>query len=151
MALVHWHPIRSYNPMHGLTLFQNRINQLFDEAFRDDSDVDSVCWSPLTDVIEIDDRYEFSTELPGMRKEDVKVELNNNVLSISGEKKNEHVQKDRNVHLVERGFGNFCRTFRLPSNVKAEEIQADYKNGILKISLPKAEDAKPKQIEISVD
>lgn len=100
------------------------------------------------DVVENNEAYVIKAELPGISKNDVKITLHENVLTIKGEKKQEKEEKDRNFHRVERSYGSFERSFTLPSGVKDDKIEAAYKDGILTITLPKAEEAKPKEIEV---
>jgi len=109
---------------------------------------DSVVWAPRLDVEETEDSYLVQADLPGIDKKDLKVSLNDNVLTIKGERKYEKEEKSKNVFRAERSYGNFQRAITLPDKVKANEIRADYKDGVLKITLPKAEEVKPKQIEI---
>jgi len=127
------------------------MNHLFENFFERDEDSPVAKWSPRVEVTELDDHFEVSAELPGMKREDIKVELNDRILTISGEKQTEHEKKDRSIHLCERIYGSFHRSFRLPSQVKADKINAEFKNGVLKLNLPKVEEAKPKQIAIKVD
>lgn len=151
MTLVRWSPSRDRGYWNSLSGFQNRMNSLFDEFFSSDDESANVQWAPRVDVVDLDDKYEFAFELPGMKKEDVKIQVRDNAITISGEKVSEHEKKDRSIHLSERRFGCFSRTFQLPANVKAEEIEATFKDGILKVQLPKAEEEKPKQIDIKAE
>jgi HSP20 family protein len=89
--------------------------------------------------------------MPGMSKDDVKVSVQDNVLTLKGEKKQEKEEKDKNYHRVERSYGSFCRSFQLPTSVKADKVKANYKDGVLSITLPKTEEVKPKEIPISID
>jgi len=151
MTLVRWQPMNARYPWRGQSAIQNRMNSLFDEFFHDDEEPNVSRWAPRVDVVELEDKFEFSAELPGLTKDDVKVEMNNNVLSISGEKKYEHEKKERNLHLIERGYGNFRRSFQLPSHADPIKIDAEFSNGVLKVVLPKVEEAKPKQIDIKIN
>jgi HSP20 family protein len=129
------------------------MNRLFDNFFRGDiRDEDStlMAWTPAVDISEHDDEYLVKVELPGVNKEDVKITLESNILTIRGEKKQEKETKNENYHRVERNYGSFQRSFTLPTVVKSDKIDAVYKDGVLSISLPKAEEAKPKQIEVKV-
>ncbi len=150
MALVRWEPFVGRNVWTGLAHLQNRMNRIFDDL---DVDEDSsvVNWSPRVEITELEDRFEVNAELPGMSRDDIKIELKDNILSISGEKSAEREKKDRKLHICERIYGSFNRSFRIPSHVKGDEIKAGFKNGVLTISLPKEEEAKPKQIEIKAD
>jgi len=105
-------------------------------------------WSPSVDVTETKESFLVNAELPGLDAKDVDVSISGNVLTIKGEKKKEEEEKDEHHHYVERYYGSFQRSFQLPANVKAEKIDATFEKGILKITLPKKEEAKRKQIEI---
>jgi len=107
-------------------------------------------WEPLTNVVEKDDGYSITIELPGVKKEDVKITLVENSLTIKGEKKKEEKVEDKNYYRMERTFGSFQRTFHLPNEVDASKVKASFKDGILNISLVKKEEAKPKEISIKV-
>lgn len=100
------------------------------------------------DIKETKDAFEISADLPGLKKEDVNISLKDGILTISGERKYENEKKDQDKYYMERVYGNFSRSFSLPSDVKEKEIKANLKNGVLTISLPKAEKVKPKEIEI---
>ncbi|HVM33085.1 MAG TPA: Hsp20/alpha crystallin family protein [bacterium] len=105
---------------------------------------------PAVDVEETEAEYLFKAELPGLRKEDVKISLSDNVLEISGEKRSEERAKDRTYHRVERSYGAFRRTYAISKPIQADKIAARYKDGVLEITVPKAEEAKPREIEIKV-
>jgi HSP20 family protein len=124
-----------------------RFDRLFDA---DGNSRLSVAWSPVTDVREDENGLSVSVELPGMSAEDVTVSIENGVLSIAGEKKQETVEEnaERIEHLVERRYGSFERTFRLPRGVDSDSVKAKFQNGLLNIDIPKSEKAKKRQIEI---
>ena len=154
MSLVRWNPARELatwpSDLFGI---QREMNRMFDNMFRfDNRDEDSVfnAWTPAVDIAEHDDQFVVKAELPGVNKDDVKITLENNILTIHGEKKQEKETKKENYHRVERSYGSFQRSFTLPTTVKSNKIDASYKDGVLQISLPKAEEAKPKQIEVKV-
>ncbi len=109
---------------------------------------DSVAWSPRVDVKETKNDYIVTADLPGLKKEDIKISVNDNVLTIKGERKVEKTEDEKDYYYHERLYGNFSRSFTLPNEVKAEEIQANYKDGVLDIKLPKTEKVKPREIEI---
>jgi len=143
MTLVKWNPNRS--------IF-NWTENFFDDFFNADRFMSRrrESWYPAVDIEENDDRYHVSMELPGMTKDDLQINYTDGVLKISGEKKEEREEKERNYHCYERRFGKFERSFRIYSDVKADKIDASFKDGILTVDLPKAETAKPKQIEVKV-
>ncbi len=107
-------------------------------------------WNPAVDLYEDKDNVIVKAELPGLKKEDIEVSINDGVLSISGERKSEAKFEDAETHRSERFVGRFQRTLTLPADVKGDEVKAQYKDGVLTVTLPKAEEAKPKQIEVSI-
>ena len=153
MALIRFRPeseVSTWSPFKDLVNMQREVGRLFDGLFSDlDGDGNSVAsWSPRADVIENGESYVIKAELPGVGKNDVKITLRENVLTIKGEKKQEKEEKDHNYHRIERSYGSFERSFSLPSNVKHDKIDAAFKDGVLIVTLPKAEEAKPKEIEV---
>jgi HSP20 family protein len=145
MALVQWQPSRSFG-------FGREVDRLFDHFWGGVPTGEGVeaTWSPSVDVTDGEDSIVVTAELPGVKPEDVKVTVEDNVLTIEGEKKKEGESGDGRTHRVERSYGRFVRSFRL-SAVDADSIAASYSEGILKVSLPKPETAKPKQISVSVN
>ena len=146
MTLVKWTP-------HGVNNFCNTgVDRWFDNFLNSDlrlsDDISTV--HPVVNVEETENEYLISAELPGMEKKDINISIEDNVLSISGEKKSEIKSEDKNYHRFERSYGKFYRSFELPHSVDRENIDASYINGVLNVSLPKAEEAKPKQIEVKV-
>jgi HSP20 family protein len=131
---------------------RDRLDQLFEQAFGDFFEgaegVGNRGWHPSVDVAETENGYTFYAELPGMNKEDVDVTLENNVLTIRGERKFEKDVNQENYHRIERSYGTFSRSFSLPSNVRSEACNASFKDGVLKVEIPKAEEARPRRIEI---
>ena len=105
-------------------------------------------WSPALEVFEKEDRYVVKVELPGLKEEDVDVSVNDDTLTLKGEKKTEHEVKEEEYHWSERTYGSFLRTIRLPSNVDIKKIEAEYENGMLEITLPKMAEVKPKKISV---
>ena len=152
MTVLRWRPVNRGRSFSNLMNLQNRMNCLFDD-FSSKTDTEESTrprWSPNVNAIELDNNFEFSVELPGLSKEGIKLEVENNILTLSGEKKFDFEGKDRSVHIAERNYGNFTRTFQLPSFADTSKIEADFQDGILNIKLPKREEAKPKQISIDV-
>jgi HSP20 family protein len=154
MSLVRWNPARELatwpSDLFGI---QREMNRMFNNFFRSDArdgDLELSAWTPAVDIAEHDNEYIVKVELPGVSKEDVKITLESNILTVHGEKKHEKETKEEDYHRVERSFGSFQRSFTLPTTVKSDKIDAVYKDGILTVSLPKAEEAKPKQIEVKV-
>lgn len=155
MSLMRWNPARELAtwPSDIFTM-QREINTMFENFFRGGTQADEATsfslWAPAVDIAESDDLYHVNIELPGVKKEDVLITLESNILTIKGEKNQESQEKQKDYHRVERSYGAFQRSFSLPTVAKADKIDAVYNNGILSISIPKAEEAKPKQIEIKV-
>jgi HSP20 family protein len=130
---------------------QREMNRLFDSFFRNDDTVAGLSmWMPAVDIIERDAEYEVRMELPGVRKDDVKLTIENNVLTVRGDKKQESTQEEKGFRRIERSFGSFQRSFTLPTTVRADRIEAAVADGVLTVRLPKAEEAKPKEIEVKV-
>jgi len=154
MSLVRWNPARELaawpSDLFGI---QREMNRLFDNFFRGDvkdGDLAMSSWTPAIDIAEHDNEYIVKAELPGVSRDDVKITLESNILTIRGEKRIDKETKEENYHRIERSYGSFQRSFTLPTTVKNDKIDAVYKDGILTVSLPKAEEAKPKQIEVKV-
>jgi HSP20 family protein len=146
-TLTRWEPFREMEE------FQNRLSTLLGRSPRRPIGREEITlpeWTPLADITEDEKEYLIKAELPEMKKEEVKVTVENGVLTISGERKFEKEEKKRKYHRVERGYGTFMRSFTLPDNADATKIKAEFKNGLLTVHLPKTEHAKPKQIEVNV-
>jgi len=107
-------------------------------------------WTPLVDITEDDKEYLIKAELPEVKKEEVKVTVENGLLTISGERKIEKEEKGKRYHRVERAYGSFLRSFSLPDDADGTKVNADFKDGLLRVHLAKSENAKPKQIEVKV-
>lgn len=134
-----------------------RLNRMLDEAFavwpgdrEGGTSAPAAAWTPAVDVFEDKDGLRIIAELPGVKPEDVKLSLENNVLTIRGEKRQVAEEKTERVHRYERSYGAFERTFTLPATVDAERIAAGYEHGVLTVTLPKVERARPREITISV-
>lgn len=150
MTLVRWR--RPYNPFGELTSLQREMNRLFDDSFRDWTGAENLSrWAPAVDIYEKDNSIVISAELPGMTEEDIDVEVHDGVLTIRGEKKFESETKEDCYHCVERRYGAFERSFTLPTTVNAEDVKAAYKAGVLEVTLPKVEAAKPKKVSIDAN
>ena len=144
MAIVRWKPMRD------LVDLRDEMDRMFDSFWGSDADREGGMLIPPVDMIENDDNFVVSVELPGLKKEDIKMTMQNNVLTLSGSKKHEFESKEDTVHRVERSYGSFCRSVNLPSKVDSSAIKASYDSGVLKVTLPKVEEAKPKEISIDV-
>ncbi len=144
LGLTRWPPASE--------LFRDRFNRFFDQTFDDtvaSSDtLGSRHWMPAVDIKESDEALTLSAELPGLAKADVQLSIENNVLTLSGERKFEKDVKKESYHRVERAYGAFSRSFTLPNNVKTEAVEANFDNGILNVMIPKVEEAKARSIKI---
>ena len=144
MELVRWEPFAGFGKLPSL------FNELFDESFRSWAQPGTPEWHPAVDVLESQDGYVIRAELPGMNREDIKVEIKDNTLVLTGERKSEKPAEGVKYRRAERVAARFWRSFSLPETVKQEGIEASYKDGVLEIRVPKAEAAKPRQIEVTV-
>jgi HSP20 family protein len=131
-----------------------RLNNVLDEAFgswpfqQDESGAITSAWHPAVDVFEDKDSVRIVAELPGVKPEDVRLSLESNVLTIRGEKKQEAEERTERVHRYERSYGSFERAFVLPSTVDGDKVSAEYGNGVLRVTVPKAEKARPREIPV---
>ena len=146
MTLAKWSPIRD------LLAIQEEMNKLFDERVDRfvDGDIQTRMWEPLVDIYEEDDKFVIKAEIPGVKKEDIDIQIENNILTIKGERKIEKETKKENFHRAERYYGSFQRSFTLPGIVAQEKIKAKLDNGVLTIEIPKKEEVKPKKIAIDI-
>ncbi|MGB0909476.1 MAG: Hsp20/alpha crystallin family protein [Nitrospirales bacterium] len=145
-----------WDPLHELDDLQNRLATLFGRAPMKKSEGDreamSVAqWAPLVDISEDDKEYLIKAELPEVKKNEVKVSVQNDVLSITGERKYEKEEKNKKVHRIERAYGSFARTFTVPEDADPEQVAAEFRNGVLEVRLPKTEKVKPKSIDVKVN
>jgi HSP20 family protein len=154
MALIRWRPRTKLDPFGDLMGMQDEINRLFDitlgrSAF-DHAGLFDGEWAPAIDVYENDDKVVVKTELPGLSEKDIEVDILGDTLTIKGEKRKEEEKKDKHYHRVERTYGSFHRTVTLPGMVESEKAKASFKNGVLEITIPKKEEAKPRQVKVDV-
>lgn len=140
----------TYDPFREMRSLQDEVNRLFSSSFNRSGDNEMMrgSWSPSVDIYENKDQIVLEAELPGMRPEDVNISIENNVLTIHGERKFEKKDEKDNFHRVERSYGSFTRSFTLPPTVTSEAADAVFENGILRLTLAKREEAKPRRIEI---
>src|SRR3954453_3728463 len=149
MAMVRWEPLRE------LSTLQNEMNRLFNTVFETPASAGGGAplrrWMPAMDLVETDDHFVLRADLPGLSQEDVKIELEDDVLTVSGERKAEHEEQKEGYHRVERAFGSFSRTLTLPQGVDPEAITASFDKGVLEVTIPKPEVRKPRRISIGVN
>jgi HSP20 family protein len=141
MSLIKWDPFRELNTLH------ERLGGLLGKEW--DAPVSMAAWNPSADIFENDNEIVVKAELPGLNAKDIEVRLENNVLTLKGERRFEKEAKEENYHRVEREYGTFCRSFSLPVMVNEDKVTAEYKDGLLKIVLPKKEEVKPKPIKVA--
>lgn len=149
MAIVRW-----WDPLKDLSSIQDKMNQLFEDTFSRTQGREQALakgmWTPAVDIYETDESVIVKAELPGLEKNQIGVEVKDGLLTLHGERKLEKEVKEENYHRIERTYGTFHRSFSLPSSVDQEKIGAKFKDGVLEITLPKREQAKPKQIKVDV-
>lgn len=139
------------NPWTAVPTLQNRVNRLFDDMFpeiREGADTGLMEWRPMVDTYEKDEAIIVNAELPGVKKDDISIDVKNNILTISGERKDEEDVNEDNFFRKERFYGKFQRSFTLPENVDPDQVDAAYKDGVLEVKIPKTEKSSTKKIEI---
>ena len=148
MNLVKWDPFRELEDV------SNRLNRIFGQSLaRSESGQNMLAvadWAPSVDISETDSAYLIKGEIPGVKKEDVKVTIQDGMLTIQGERKQEKEEKGKKFHRIERSYGSFVRSFRVPDDADENSVKAEFKDGMLNVTLAKSAKAKPKAIEVSV-
>jgi HSP20 family protein len=147
MSIVRWDPFRELEDM------SNRLNRMFGRsplAREAETQMVAFDWAPSVDISENPEEFVIKAEVPGVNKDDVKVSIEDGVVSIQGERKQEKEEKDKKFHRIERSYGSFLRSFSLPSNIDDAKVQAQFKDGLLTVRLPKSASAKPKSVEVKV-
>jgi HSP20 family protein len=145
VTIVRWEPFRE------LSSLQTEMNRLFNAAFGDmpnSGTGGSRRWIPAMDLLETDDDFVLRADLPGMTESDVNIELEDNVLTVSGERKSEHEDRREGFHRLERAFGSFSRSLTLPKGIDPEAVNASFNQGVLEVRVPKPEQRKPRRISI---
>src|SRR5947199_6804805 len=146
MALIRWEPVRELNTI------QSEMNRLFNSFFESSSPANGTSlrrWIPAMDLVETDDDFVLRADLPGLTEDDVNIELEDNVLTLSGERKSEREEKNEGYYRVERASGSFQRSLTLPEGVDPEGIKADFDKGVLEVRIPKPQQRKPRKVTIS--
>ena len=143
-----------WNPTTGSFLttrdpFARMLDSVFGEGLYPSEDVSNRTWMPSVNIRETEQAFFVEAELPGLTKKDIDITIENNILKLSGERRFEKDTNEESYHRVERSYGSFLRTFSLPSQVNAESVKASFKDGVLTIEVPKAEEAKPRKIAIN--
>jgi HSP20 family protein len=147
MTIVRWEPFRE------LSSLQSEMNRLFNTVFDQPTGGGGNSgamrrWMPAMDLVETGEHFVLRADLPGLSEEDVKIELEDNTLTVSGERKAEHESRDEGFYRVERAYGSFSRSLTLPRGVNAEAVEAHFDRGVLEVRIPKPEERKPRRIEI---
>src|SRR5215470_9725794 len=146
-VLTRWEPFREFSSL------QDRMNRLFQDSFGREGREEALAtagFAPAVDVYEDEHKITLKIEVPGIDEKDIDVRVDNNTLTVHGERKFEKEEKEENYRRIERQYGSFTRSFTLPQTVDAENVSANYEKGVLKITLPKKAEAKPKQIKVNV-
>jgi len=148
-AVTRWDPFRELDELH------DRLSTMFGRApVRKGSEKEEAMtvaeWAPLVDIVEEEKEYLIKAELPEVKREDVKVSVEEGVLTVSGERKFEKEEKGKKYHRIERAYGRYARSFTLPDDADPSKVTAEFKDGVLRVRLPKSEKAKPKSVEIKV-
>jgi len=148
VTIVRWEPLRE------LSSLQNEMNRLFNTVFDAPATPGNGGamrrWVPAMDLLETDEQFVLRADLPGLTQEDVNIELEDSTLTVSGERKTEHEEKQGGYYRVERAFGSFSRSLTLPKGIDGEAVTASFENGVLEVRVPKPEERKPRRISISV-
>lgn len=145
MAIVRWDPWRD------IMSLRDRMNRLFEDTFTgrgEEQDIMAGTWAPSVDIYETEKEMVLAAEVPGIDEKDIEVKVENNTLTLAGERKLEKETKEDNYHRIERAYGKFSRSFTLPSYIDQENIKAEYENGILKVSMPKKPELQPKKVKV---
>lgn len=146
-ALMRWDPFRELEEV------SDRLNRMFARPATRTNGKETMTvadWAPTVDISETEGEYQIKAEIPDVKKEDVKVTVEDGILTIQGERKQEKEEKGKRYHRIERSYGSFVRSFSLPDVIDEEKVKAEFKDGVLSLHLPKSEKAKPKAIEVKV-
>ncbi|MGD0955446.1 MAG: Hsp20/alpha crystallin family protein [Candidatus Acidiferrales bacterium] len=143
--------ITRWDPFQNLASLQDQVNRLFDTSFQGRSDSSALtAWAPAVDIYETENELVLKADLPDINEKDLDVRIENNMLTIRGERKFEQKVKEDNYLRIERTYGSFSRSFSLPNTVSTEGIKAEYKNGVLTVELAKRAESKPKQVKVNI-
>jgi HSP20 family protein len=145
MAIIKWDPFRD------LITLREKMNRLFEDAVTsrgEEKDLILSAWSPAVDIYENENELVLTAEVPGLEEKDVEIKIEDNTLSVRGERKFEKETKEENYHRIERSYGTFYRSFTLPNAIDQDKIQAEHENGVLKITMPKRTELKPRKVKI---
>jgi len=145
MAIIRWDPFRD------MVTLREKMNRLFEDVFTgrsEDKELSASTWAPAVDIFETENELIMTAEVPGIDEKDIEIKIEDNTLSLKGERKFEKETKEENFHRIERSYGSFYRAFTLPNSIDPEKIQAEHENGVLKITMPKRQERKPRKVKI---
>jgi len=145
MAIIRWDPFRD------LITLREKMNRLFEDAFTsrtEEKDLISRSWSPAVDIFETENELVLTAEVPGIEDKDIEIKIEDNTLSLKGERKFEKETKEENYHRIERAYGSFYRSFTLPTYIDQDKVRAEHQNGVLKITMPKKAELKPRKVKV---
>jgi len=146
MAIIRWDPFRD------VVTLRERMNRMFEDVFsgraEEGKELTTSTWAPAVDIFETEKELVLTAEIPGVDEKDVEIKIEDNTLSLKGERKFEKETKEENYHRIERSYGSFYRAFTLPNSIDPEKIQATHENGVLKITMPKRDELQPRKVKI---
>jgi HSP20 family protein len=145
MAIIRWDPFRD------IVTLRDKMNRLFEDAVTargEEKDMISSTWTPSVDIYETGNEIVLTAEVPGIDEKDIDIKIENNTLSIQGERKFEKETKEENYHRIERSYGSFFRSFTIPHNVDQDKIEAEHEGGVLRVVMPKKPESKPKKVKV---
>jgi HSP20 family protein len=146
MAIIRWDPFRD------VVTLRERMNRMFEDVFsgraQEGKELTTSTWAPSVDIFETEKELVLTAEIPGIDEKDVEIKIEDNTLSLKGERKFEKETKEENYHRIERSYGSFYRAFTLPNSIDPEKIQATHENGVLKITMPKRDELQPRKVKI---
>jgi len=145
MAIIRWDPFRD------LVTLREKMNRLFEDYYparTEEKDMVASTWAPSVDIFETENELVLKAELPGIKEDDIEIKLEDNTLTIKGDRKFEKETKEENYHRIERSYGSFLRSFTLPAYIEQEKIEAEHENGVLKISMPKKLESKTRKVKV---
>jgi len=145
MAIIRWDPFRD------IVTLRERMNRMFEDVFsgrQEDKELTPSAWAPAVDIYETENELVLAAEVPGLSEKDVEIKIEDNTLTLKGERRFEKETKEENYHRIERSYGSFYRAFTLPNSIDPEKIQAEHENGVLKVVMPKRQELKPRMVKI---
>jgi HSP20 family protein len=145
MAIIRWDPFRD------MVTLRDKMNRLFEDAYAhrgEEKEITASAWAPSVDIYESENELILTAEVPGIDEKDVEIKIEDNTLTLKGERKFEKETKEENFHRIERSYGSFYRAFTLPTYVDTDRISAEHENGVLKITMPKRQELKPRTVKI---